>query len=280
MSLPLVTVGMPVLNGGHLFQNAIESILNQTYQNIEILISDNGSTDQTEDVCLRYAETDSRIRLVRQKYTTSALSNFQFVYQHARGKYFMWASHDDWWSPSYIESGVDALEHSPAAVAAMGIVHYLGKDGYEYLRHEPPYGLASVEPTERVREYFKRHITDNLLYALYRRNVFHSAPFTRSTCPEKGLIVHAILQGAIIDVPRMEYFNRVSFKTNEEIVQLLELPSYSLLMQAKIFQVVSRELWSNLSIRGFLSVFPTFVLQEQWHKWMIKAVIKKLFFWR
>lgn len=119
MSPVLVTIGMPVFNGGEEFRRAIESILAQTEQDLEILISDNASTDGlTQSICEEFVRRDSRIRLTRQDQNRGGIANFLWVVEQAQGKYFMWAAHDDTWSNDYVKRLVGRLEESSDAVLA------------------------------------------------------------------------------------------------------------------------------------------------------------------
>lgn len=101
--LPKVSIGMPVYNGELFIHEALNSLLNQSFANFELIISDNGSTDSTETICKDYAEKDVRIRYVRHAENRGALANFQFVLDEAVGEYFMWAAADDIWDKKWIE---------------------------------------------------------------------------------------------------------------------------------------------------------------------------------
>lgn len=101
--MSLVSVGMPVYNGEAFLRDALNSLLSQTHGNLEIIISDNCSTDKTEQICLEYKAKDSRIRYVRQALNIGATANFNYVLKQASGEYFLWAAHDDRWSPNYVE---------------------------------------------------------------------------------------------------------------------------------------------------------------------------------
>lgn len=117
-SLPLVSVGMPVFNAGHLIREAIEQVLQQTHQNLEIIISDNHSDDSTADICREFASMDNRIKYFRQATTIGATENFRFVLEQASGDYFMWAAHDDRRSANYVEILTQALIAEPSASIA------------------------------------------------------------------------------------------------------------------------------------------------------------------
>ena len=126
---PSVTVGLPVHNGGDHLCRALDSLLLQDHPSMEIVFRDNASTDGTEERCRAYAARDSRIRYLRNQSNIGALANFERVLGDARGKYFMWAAHDDRWSPDYLRRLVGALEQHPEAVLAAGRAAFVDQEG-------------------------------------------------------------------------------------------------------------------------------------------------------
>ena len=117
--LPVVSIGMPVYNGGKYIREALDSLLMQSFSNFELIISDNASTDDTAAICQQYAVKDSRIRYKRQHVNIGALANFTFVLEQAHGEYFMWAAADDKWDSNWIEMLLNAMKES-ATNAAFG----------------------------------------------------------------------------------------------------------------------------------------------------------------
>lgn len=112
MSDPLVTVGIPVFNGEKSILAALESISNQSYKNIEIIVSDNCSTDRTAFVVNNYAKENPNVKLIIQENNVGLTNNFNYLASQAQGKYFMWAAHDDTRDPTYIAKCVSKLERS------------------------------------------------------------------------------------------------------------------------------------------------------------------------
>jgi glycosyltransferase involved in cell wall biosynthesis len=112
---PLVSVGMPIRNGAKTLAMAIGSVVNQTYENLEIIISDNSSDDETPEICKQYAAQDPRIRYFRQEKVITAIQNFRFVFEQSHGKYFMWAAHDDLRTENYIEVLLEGFKKVPSA---------------------------------------------------------------------------------------------------------------------------------------------------------------------
>ena len=112
---PTVSIGMPVYNGERYIKEAIDSLLAQTFTDFELIISDNCSTDGTEAICLEYAKNDERVRYVKQSQNIGPNKNFEFVLQESKGEFFMWAAHDDRWSPDCINKLVLALKENEGA---------------------------------------------------------------------------------------------------------------------------------------------------------------------
>lgn len=112
---PLVSIGVPVRNGGELIEEALELLVNQTYDNIEIIISNNNSTDQTEDICRRFQAKDKRIKYYRHNKDLNAVENFKFVFENSTGEFFMWAAHDDRRSLNYVEVLLEKMIQEPKA---------------------------------------------------------------------------------------------------------------------------------------------------------------------
>jgi len=126
-----VTIGMPVFNGEEFLDEALSCLCAQTYPHLEILISDNASTDATPEIIEKWMERDPRIRCVRQESTISALDNFLWVINNAHGKWFCYAAHDDKWSPNYIEALLPPLKENPKAVISVPHQILIDKDGRE-----------------------------------------------------------------------------------------------------------------------------------------------------
>jgi len=115
---PLISIGIPVYNGEKFISSAIDSILCQTFQDFELIISDNGSTDRTHEICEKYAANDERIRYYRYDHNRGAAWNFNNVFALAVGHYFKWAAADDICKPMYLENCLKANQSEPEAVLA------------------------------------------------------------------------------------------------------------------------------------------------------------------
>jgi glycosyltransferase involved in cell wall biosynthesis len=150
---PMVSVGLPVFNGANYVRKAIESLLQQTYGNIEILISDNASEDDTYAICAGFAEADDRIRLSRNDTNIGAAANYNRVVHMARGEYFVWANHDDLWDPTYVERCVEVLSQDPSYVLAYAKSKTIDSAGEVVENLNSGLGLDAAQPCDRLRRY-------------------------------------------------------------------------------------------------------------------------------
>ena len=108
---PKVSIGLPVYNGEKYLKKTLVCLLEQSFKNIEIIISDDGSTDLTEQICNEFSKKDNRVRYFRQnKNFGMPVKNFRFVLENSVGEYFMFASHDDNWNSNFIEELVHILD--------------------------------------------------------------------------------------------------------------------------------------------------------------------------
>jgi glycosyltransferase involved in cell wall biosynthesis len=148
-NFPLVSVAFPIFNEEKFITESIESILNQDYPKLEIIICDNASTDNTGRICEKFANMNSRISYLRQNNNIGAVKNFSFGLSKAKGKYFMWAAGHDKWSPNLITQCVQLLERSPSTTIAFGTPKWIGQDGVELEKHSGWYDTRGLNPVVR-----------------------------------------------------------------------------------------------------------------------------------
>ena len=120
MSSGLVSVGIPTRNRVALLERAVRSVLVQEGTELEIIVSDNASTDGTRDLCEELSAADPRIRILRHPTDIGAEANFRAVLDDARGPLFMWLADDDWIDPGYIAECAAVLDQNPDHVVACG----------------------------------------------------------------------------------------------------------------------------------------------------------------
>ena len=126
---PLVSLGVFLRNEGQFIRQSLESLQAQDYDNLEIIVSDNCSTDDTDAICRESGAGDERVKYERQASNIGAAANFIRVLDRASGKYFMWASGHDLWAPDLVSKCVAALEAHPGSALAYASSTWIAADG-------------------------------------------------------------------------------------------------------------------------------------------------------
>ena len=203
----LVTIGLPVRNGADRVEKTIEYLLAQTYKNIELIISDNDSTDETGRICEEISSKDRRIKYFRQPENIGFVKNCAFLLSKANGEYFMWASHDDWWHESFVEKMVRALGEDSkygAAMSHFGVI----RDGREGILPTPggEHNYTQASHYEVFKKMMKAKANPIYEFALYRTKVLRKI-FSRlkPKCMEDTqiLISEASLATRFYSVPEL-----------------------------------------------------------------------------
>jgi glycosyltransferase involved in cell wall biosynthesis len=150
-AVPRLSIGLPVYNGENFLAESIESLLGQSYEDFELIISDNASNDGTEDICRKYAEQDSRIRYIRQQHNIGSAPNHNFVIKQARGELFKHASHDDLYARDLLKLCVAALDEHPQVVLAHSWSAVIDSSGAVTKLVEYPVETAAPRAPDRFR---------------------------------------------------------------------------------------------------------------------------------
>jgi GT2 family glycosyltransferase len=167
--LPLVSIGLPVYNGERSIGKAIATFLAQSFEDFELIISDNASTDGTEAICREAAARDSRVRYIRQPRNLGATGNFKFVLTQARGRYYMWAAADDLRTADFLAENVAVLEVRPEYVASTCPNCFEGEEDQPHKRiHFSIAGSLAERYLAFLRNCWQSH---GIFYSLMRSEV-------------------------------------------------------------------------------------------------------------
>lgn len=128
-SRPKVVALVPAWNASGFIAQTLEALAAQIHPNLEILVSDDASPDETAAICERYAARDARFRVIRQPRNLGWTGNVNALLREARGDYLVFAFHDDLLEPPYIDRCAAALEADPRAVLAFSDVTLVHEDG-------------------------------------------------------------------------------------------------------------------------------------------------------
>ncbi|UCG34746.1 MAG: glycosyltransferase family 2 protein [Candidatus Omnitrophota bacterium] len=169
---PGISIGMPVYNGEKYLCEVIDSILNQTFSDFELIISDNGSTDRTEEICRAYAARDSRVCYYRNEENRGAAWNFNRVFELAKGEYFKWAAVDDLCEPSFLQRCVEVLDGDSSVAVAFTKSKFIDNLGNLIEERDPVWDLQMESTYQRFRQAILSSWRKcNVIFGLIRSNL-------------------------------------------------------------------------------------------------------------
>lgn len=214
-SLPKVSIGLPVFNGEEYLEEAIASILGQTYPDFELIISDNASTDATEQIALSYRRLDERVRYHRYAQNIGLVNNFNLVVTLATGDYFQWMAYDDLLEPEYLSTCVKILEQHPSVFLAYTDSRFVNGSGDPILGFDPwDLHLRSPNPHDRWESYLKSSYPsggyNHVVYGVMRRSqLLSTSLFVDYPGSDQILLGILALEGEFHRVPEILFVRRI-----------------------------------------------------------------------
>jgi glycosyltransferase involved in cell wall biosynthesis len=207
---PTLSIGMPVYNGAKYLEYTLECLRKQEFEDVEVLISDNASTDETAEIARAAAAQDPRIRFVAQAENLGPAENFNYVFRHTRGEFFTWLACDDVFDPVYHRRMVELLRSRPEAAAAMCRVRLVDHENnlMEYADEEPNDG-DDPDPIERFIRYASFSHWCQYTYGVSRRTAMANTrlllPFWSS---DRLWCAELALEGPLLRDPDNLFFVR------------------------------------------------------------------------
>lgn len=218
-----VSIGLPVYNGERFVEQSIRSVLAQTYDDLELIVSDNASTDGTMAIVDAVAACDDRVVVLRNDTNRGAAWNYNNVADHAGGEFFRWHAHDDWLEPTCIEQLVSALDQRPQAVLAHSWTRFVDDLGQSLRVFEDDLGAVSSRSSDRLVAVVRRLTYCNAVFGLIRADTLartaRIASFPGSDVP---LLYELAVAGEFAVVPEPLFVRRpgASIKSNPTTRQL------------------------------------------------------------
>ena len=205
---PRVSVGLPVRNGENFIAETLTCFLEQTFTDLEVVISDNASTDRTAEICAEFAARDPRVRYIRQPADIGAAENYNAVFEEARGELFTWTAHDDLRSPEWVARAVAALDASPESPVAIGEAWWMEADGTPRRPFTPEPDLTSPDPARRLRAAVKTNPV-RIIFGLFRASALHRVPRHEPyNGSDYGITGTIVLLGPVATADGARYFYR------------------------------------------------------------------------
>ena len=208
---PRVCIGVPVYNGERYLEETLRCLLDQSYGDIEILISDNASSDGTADICRRIASADPRVHYFRNATNLGSTGNLRRLGALARGTYFKIANADDLCATDLVASCVEVLDLDPEVVLSCGQMRLIDADGRDVRPYEDDMHLRSPDPVERFRGVIGRVRMTGAFQGVMRTRL------ARVLLPRYGgynggdmvVLAAAAIHGQVHQIPRVLFFRRI-----------------------------------------------------------------------
>jgi glycosyltransferase involved in cell wall biosynthesis len=205
---PLVSIGVPVYQGANYLDQTLSAIRDQDYEFLEILVSDNASTDATPDIIARHSGEDPRVRMVTQSENIGAAENYNEVFRMAEGEFFAWNAHDDLTTGDFVTSGVAALIANPDAVVAVALPFRVGPELGKLGPLDLPAELSSTDPAVRFRA-AARTSPAGLVFGLFRRETLAKTRLHgHFSGSDRNFMAEVMLHGRLIPAGTSEFYLR------------------------------------------------------------------------
>jgi glycosyltransferase involved in cell wall biosynthesis len=236
---PKVSIAVPVFNGDNYVAEALESVLAQIYRNFEVIISDNGSTDRTEEICRGYAERDPRVHYYRSDVNRGVYWNFRRALEPAQGDYFMWLAHDDKLAPEFLGQCVTALDRNPNAVLSYPKAIDIDERGKYLVYKEQNLNAGTARAHERFRELIRMDHNCEAIFGLMRMEVLKKIRvFGGFADADRVMLAELALYGCFSQVPEFLFLHREHPLRTTNVYPLSRFRRTAILLPQKRVKIV------------------------------------------
>jgi glycosyltransferase involved in cell wall biosynthesis len=205
---PIVSIGLPIFNSEKYLRESIDSILAQTFTDFELIISDNASTDSTEEICNTYAANDPRVRYCRNSTNIGPIRNHNRLVELSRGKYFRFAGYDDLCAPDLIAKFVDILEKDSSVILCYSITTKIDENGNQIELIDKDLAYSS-QPLIRFQELVSGDHCCEPFYGLIRLNVLRKTNnLFLYADSDRTFLSELSLYGKYFKIPETIFFRR------------------------------------------------------------------------
>jgi glycosyltransferase involved in cell wall biosynthesis len=236
---PRVSIAVPVFNGDNYIAEAMESVLAQSYGDFEVIISDNGSTDSTEEICRRYVERDPRVHYYRSDVNRGVYWNFRRALEPAQGGYFMWLAHDDKLAPEFLKQCVAALDRDPDVVLSYPKAIDIDEQGRHLVYKEQDLNAGAGTANERFRELIRMDHNCEAIFGLMRMSVLKKIRvFGDFADADRVMLAELALHGPYSQVPEFLFLHREHPLRTTNVYPLSRFRRTAILLPQKRVKIV------------------------------------------
>jgi glycosyltransferase involved in cell wall biosynthesis len=210
--MPRVSIGMPIYNGERYLRKSVTSILEQTFTDLELIVSDNASTDATREIVLEFAARDPRVRYYRNERNMGASYNYCRVIELGEGEFFRHAAYDDVLAPTNIERCVEELDRYPKCVLAYPRMTTIDAEGRALQNFEGSLDVRERSPHQRYFR-FNRVMNPGCMcdpvFGLFRMSVLRQTKMLQNfMSADVFLLLEMVLRGEVHEIPEYLFFER------------------------------------------------------------------------
>lgn len=212
--IPAVSIGMPAYNSAGTIRSALDSLLAQTFTDFELIVSDNASTDATWAIIEEYMQRDVRVRGIRQPHNIGANANYSAVFGAARGRWFKWASSNDWCAPTFLQCCVERLDAEPGTVLVAPRARLFETAVDDFSEYRGDIACTQASPAERFIHAGTHLALNNVMNGVVRRDALSRTRLIEHyPGADVVLVGHLALMGRIVQLPEPLFYRRMDDAT-------------------------------------------------------------------
>lgn len=269
INTPLVSIVLPVYNEEVFIKETFETILAQDYINLEIIISDNCSSDKTAVLCRDFALRDQRVQLFEQVVNIGAAANHVFSLDKAKGKYFIFMAGHDKWSENYISANVKALEENCSAILAYGTPFWINEEGKSFDRFSGWYDTRGLKTISRL--FFVFWGKPNPILGLIKRSKIPELSNYNFAGADMVILCNLALHGEFIHTVNTSFYRRQNRKPESHAERLRRYRSEEMKISSTFYtsifpllrlpiELIRTVLFSQISLRNKFAILLLLLL--------------------
>jgi glycosyltransferase involved in cell wall biosynthesis len=206
---PRLSIGVPVFNGERYLAAAIESVLDGSFDDFELIIGDNASTDRTEEIARSFVAKDDRIRYLRSTINIGPNPNFNRVFRAATGTYFKWLAYDDLCGPDMLARCVEVLDGDPSIVVCSARYVEINENGDAIAEQPYTLDLSSSKAHVRLGELMCQPRGHPILYGVMRTSTLRRTKLLATyRGSDRALLAELTLHGRLWEIPEVLWSSR------------------------------------------------------------------------
>jgi glycosyltransferase involved in cell wall biosynthesis len=185
-------------------------MITQTYPNLEIIISDNASSDlEVENIARDFVSKDKRVSFFRQELNRGPAFNFKFVLEQAQGKYFMWAADDDEWDMCFVSRCVEVLNDNPKVILCSTAAILMDQNHQELETYYEDINTVGMPRLARARKILKNLARNTSFYGVYRISDLRTAQIPQWYGGDHMFMTEMSLRGDFVFLPTPLFYSMV-----------------------------------------------------------------------